>query len=307
MTTWNFINKPASSPLSCSMTSGKSGLWCDASLSCLRISTPQKPWSPTAELKTCWPPTTDSRSRHLPALGSTAPSTLDSHGHPLRPGARVTLATRVGLHPSSHHKFTQNPQFSFIPAAPVQKPCVRLPQISAFSGFFLYLETSGSVFVCLLALATFSVFSSYFPHQFLLPSFLFPHPCALTVNVEPGSTDATTLVPSFLLANVFTMDRTWKHRNWLTRSLRIVSWSLLGFLFCQREQKQNPLVRWKTRLSRHLLCVFFTFFAQSNGHLVSAKTVVFFMFVCLYLWLLTETPAFLFHRCLKDFFCLVSV
>ncbi|KAG7224170.1 hypothetical protein INR49_019905 [Caranx melampygus] len=39
--------------LSCNMTSGKSGPWCDVNLSCLRISTPQKPWSPTAELKTC--------------------------------------------------------------------------------------------------------------------------------------------------------------------------------------------------------------------------------------------------------------
>lgn len=87
----------ASSPLSCSMTSGKSGLWCDANLSCLRISTPQKPWSPTAELKTCWPLTMDSRSRHLPAYGSTAPSTLHSHGHLLCPGARVTLVTHVGL------------------------------------------------------------------------------------------------------------------------------------------------------------------------------------------------------------------
>lgn len=71
----NVIIKPfVSSPSdSCSMTSGKSGLWCDANLSCLRISTPQKPWSPTAELKRCWPPTMDSRSHDLPALGSTAP------------------------------------------------------------------------------------------------------------------------------------------------------------------------------------------------------------------------------------------
>lgn len=79
------------------MTRGKSGPWCDANLSCLRISTPQKPWSPTAELKTCWPPMMDSRSRLRSALGSTPiPSPFDSHGHPLRPGARITLATHVG-------------------------------------------------------------------------------------------------------------------------------------------------------------------------------------------------------------------
>lgn len=69
-------------PLSCSMTSGKSGLWCDANLSCLRISTPQKPWSPTAELKTCWPLTMDSRTLYLPASGSAAPSTIHRYGHP---------------------------------------------------------------------------------------------------------------------------------------------------------------------------------------------------------------------------------
>lgn len=91
------------------------------------------------------------------------------------------------LHPSSHHRFTQNPQFFFIPAAPAQKPCIRLPQISAFSGFFLYLERSGSVFVCLLALATFSVFSGYFPHQFLFPSFLLPPPPLLCAHCKCGT------------------------------------------------------------------------------------------------------------------------
>lgn len=119
----------------------------------------------------------------------------------LCPGARVTLATHVGLpnHPSSYLEFTQNPQFCFIPAASVQKPCVRLPQISAFSGFFsLFGEERECVCVsfsprdiqCVLHL---------FPLTFLSPSTHAP-PCALTVNVEPGSTDATTLVSSFLLA-----------------------------------------------------------------------------------------------------------
>ncbi len=48
------------------------------------------------------------------------------------------------------------------------------------------------MFVCRLALATLSVLSP------ILPSFLFPQtrPCALTVNVEPGSTDAGSFIPS---------------------------------------------------------------------------------------------------------------
>lgn len=102
-------------PLSCSMTSGKSGLWCDANLSCLRISTPQKPWSPTAELKTCWPLTMDSRTLYLPASGSAAPSTIHSYGHPFCPRVRVTLITHTG--PSIHisyHDFTLNPHLSVI-------------------------------------------------------------------------------------------------------------------------------------------------------------------------------------------------
>ncbi len=48
----------------------------------------------------------------------------------------------------------------------------------------------------------------------------------------------------------------------------------------------------------------FIFFAHSNGHLVSAKTVVFFMFVC-FMFLsvtLTGTPACLFFSLVKDFF-----
>lgn len=152
----------------------------------------------------------DSRSRHLPALCSTAPFTLDSHGHPLRPGARITLVTHIG--PSIPPPTISLPRIlssSFL-LPQCRSPAPSSPQISAFSGFFLYLERS--VFVCLLALATFIVFSDYLPPSVPL-TFLSPSipPCALTVNVEPGSTDATTLVPSFLLAN--TMDRTWKLRN----------------------------------------------------------------------------------------------
>lgn len=43
------------------------------------------------------------------------------------------------------------------------------------------------------------------------PSFFLPSPCALTVNVEPGSKDPTALVPSFLLAYMFTKD--WNMEN----------------------------------------------------------------------------------------------
>lgn len=215
MTMWNVIIRPNSlllSPLrsdSCRMTSGKSGLWCDANLSCLRISTPQKPWSPTAELMTCWPPTMDSRSRHLPALCSTAPFTLDSHGHPLRPGARITLATHVGLSipPSTFSlpRILSSPSFLLLPQCrrPVSSS-LRFLLSQVF--FFIWRGVCLCVFKPSLHSLwfIFSIGSSSLPVSFH-PS---PPPCALTVNVEPGSTDATTLVPSFLLAN--TMDWTWK-------------------------------------------------------------------------------------------------
>lgn len=125
-------------PLSCSMTSGKSGLWCDANLSCLRISTPQKPWSPTAELKTCWLLTMDSRTLYLPASGSVALSTIHRYGHPLCPSVRVTLMSHAG--PSirvSDHEFTHNPHLSFILEATSH-------HISAFSGVLLYFVSASS-------------------------------------------------------------------------------------------------------------------------------------------------------------------
>lgn len=173
------------------MSSGKSDPWCDANRSCLRISTPQKPWSPTAELKTCWPPTMDSRSHHLLALGSTNPPTLYSHGHLLCPGARVTLAIQAGLSIPSRQSPPPEYLVFLIPAAPAQKTCIHLPPISAFSGFFfffLYLKRSSSICVWLLDL--------YFLIIFLIcsPSILLSRHGALTVNVEPESTDSTTQV-----------------------------------------------------------------------------------------------------------------
>lgn len=62
------------------------------------------------------------------------------------------------------------------------------------------------MFVCLIAFTTFSVLSHYVLHQFFSPSFFPPSPGVLTVNVEPGTKDATALVPSFLLAYMFTQD-----------------------------------------------------------------------------------------------------
>lgn len=178
-------------PLSCSMTNGKSGLWCDANLSCLRISTPQKPWSPTAELKTCWPLTMDSRTLYLPASGSAAPSTIHSYGHPFCPRVRVTLITHTG--PSIHisyHEFTHNPHLSFIHEAP---PPTDFCFLRCFTWF------------CKCILTTFCVFSRFFPPHFFLS---LPSPHALTVSVESGSMDSSTLVLSFHLGIVFLSDWT---------------------------------------------------------------------------------------------------
>ena len=149
-TTRYVIIKCVPSPLSCSMTSGKSGLWCDANLSCLRISTPQKPWSPTAELKTCWPPTMDSRSRHLPALWSNCPFNPRQPWTSSLPRCR-SLHRRPKLGSPSLLLLWVYPESSVLlhSCCPSAEPCIHLPQISAFSGFTLYLEKSGSVFVCL--------------------------------------------------------------------------------------------------------------------------------------------------------------
>lgn len=178
-------------PLSYSMTSGKSGLWCDANLSCLRISTPQKPWSPTAELKTCWLLTMDSRTLYLPASGSAALSTIHRYGHPLCPSVRVTLMSHAG--PSirvSDHEFTHNPHFSFILEATSH-------HISAFSGVLLYFVSASSPrSVC-------SPISSHVTSS--LPSL---SPRVLAISVESGSTDSSTLVLTFFSGIVFLIDWT---------------------------------------------------------------------------------------------------
>lgn len=226
--------------LSCSMTSGKSGLWCDANLSCLRISTPQKPWSPTAELKTCWLLTMDSRTLYLPASGSAAPSTIHHYGHPFCPGVRGTLMSHAG--PSIHvsdHKFTRNPHMSFILGA-------TSPHISAFSGVLLYFVSASSPrSVCVLSC-----------HFFLtLPVTLCAH-CQCGIW-EHGLLNTGSFIPS------------WKCvLNWLDNvgydwhCLRLICWCLFGFLFCQREQNLTPIVQMKES-SCHSVVQFLFSFARS--------------------------------------------
>lgn len=208
----------SSSSDSCSVSSGKSGLWCDANLSCLRIFTPQKPWSPTVEPKTCWPPMMDSSSCDLLALSSTAPTyprqpqrpeqlALDSvRPRPPRPSAKITSATYDGLliPPSLPSLPPQSLVSLNIPAAAYPLLAlayqhstfstlglIHLPQISAFSGVF-NLERSWSVIVCLLALFTFSLLSVYFPHRYhhfprlLLKIALLPFPAFLSLSLSPS-------------------------------------------------------------------------------------------------------------------------
>lgn len=116
----------------------------------------------------------DSRSRHLPALCSTAPFTLDSHGHPLRPGARVTLVTHIG--PSIPPPTITLPRIlssSFL-LPQCRSPASSSPSDFCFLRFFsLFGEERVCVslcprhFHCVLRLSS--------PHRFLLPS---SPPCA---------------------------------------------------------------------------------------------------------------------------------
>lgn len=94
--------------------------------------------------------------------------------------------------------------------------------------------------------------------------------------------DTTALVHSFLLADVLTEDWTWLHRNWQIHCLRnrllVSAW--LSFLSKGTNTKPVGQMKDKTLLSS---VVFSLRFAQSNGHLVSAKTVVFMFVSCFYL------------------------
>lgn len=173
---------------SCSMTRGKSGPWCDANLSCLRISTPQKPWSPTAELKTCWPPMMDSRSRHLLALGSSPiPSPFDSHGHPLRPGARITLATHVG------HSIPL-PAVTFPQLLVVLHSCCPWPSSdSCFLRFFFF--KSESIVVLLAHSNIRCVLPLFFPSVLLTFLFFFHSHCKCG-TWEYGHHSTGSFIPS---------------------------------------------------------------------------------------------------------------
>lgn len=126
-----------------------------------------------------------------------------------------------------------------------------------------------------------------FLHQFLLPSFLLPPPTPLPcAHCKCGTSDGTTLVPSFLLVNMFTMDWTWKHRNWLTHCQRIVSRSLLfGFRFCQREQKTEPVGRMKDKTFLSSV-VWFLYFVLNLTDILSVPRPLCSLFVsCFHLWL----------------------
>lgn len=195
------------SPLSCSMTSGKSGRWCDASLSCLRISTPQKPWSPTAELKTCWLLTMDSRTLYLPASASAALSTIQPFWTSIfwPQVSVVPLMSRLGL-PSVFPTISFHPQSSF-----VLHSWSHLPSYFCFSQvFYFILWVHPRHFQCV--------------HPFLhtppLPSPSLNTPRVLAVSVESGSMDSSTLVLSFLLGIVFWIDWTMVGSDW--RCLRLI-------------------------------------------------------------------------------------
>lgn len=212
-------------PLSCSMTSGKSGLWCDANLSCLRISTPQKPWSPTAELKTCWPLTMDSRTLYLPASGSAAPSTIQLW---------------TSILPTCQSD-TDNPHWAFHPYF--------LPWVYPQSSFVLYSWSPPPPDFCFLRcftwfceciLTTFCVFSRFFPPHFFLSFLSLPvTPCThCQCGIwEHGLLNTGSFIPPWncVLKWLDSVGNDWLWRH--------ICWHLFGFLFCRWDQIQNPLLR----------------------------------------------------------------
>lgn len=213
------------SPLSCSTTSGKSDLWCDANLSCLRISTPQKPWSPTVELKTCWQLTMDSRTLYLPAPGSAAPSTFPRHGHPFCPGVGVTRMSHAG-HPSV---FPTMSLPTILICSSSLKPPLPIFLLSQVFSFILWAHPHHVPPVL------------PFPPMSLLPCPAFT-PCArCQCGIwEHGLFNTGSFIPSWNCV-----------LNWLDKvgkdwcCLRLTCRRLFGFLFCQREQILTPMLRWK--------------------------------------------------------------
>lgn len=246
-------------PLSCSMTSGKSGLWCDANLSCLRISTPQKPWSPTAELKTCWPLTMDSRTLYLPASGSAAPSTIHRHGHPFLPKCQSD---------------TDNPCWAFHPYF--------LPWVYPQSSFVLHswsLPPSDFCFLRCFTLfsecipTTFCVFSRFFPRHFFFSLPVAPCTRCQCGIWEHGLLNTGSFIPPWncVLNWLDSVGNGWLWRH--------ICWRLIGFLLCRREQIQNPLLRWKN--GPHLLFVVFFFLLNLMDSCQCQDCCVHcFMFVC---------------------------
>lgn len=284
-TTRYVIIKRVLFPLSCSMTSGKSGLWCDANLSCLRISTPQKPWSPTAELKTCWPPMMDSRSRHLPALWSNCPFNPRQPWTSSLPRCRSYTGDPCwALHPSSYYEFTQNPQFSFIPAAQVQNPVSTSLRFLLSQVLFFIWRGAGVCLCVFKPLATFSLFPPppSVPLTFLSPSTPLCAHCKCGTS-EYGHRNAGSFIPSCKRVhnglNIGT--------DWLTVTCLFVS---AWFSFLSKGTKSEPVGQMKkTRLSRHLLfvCFLFFFFCSILTDILSVPTPL--CSLCL------------FHVCICDF------
>lgn len=177
-------------------------------------------------------------------------------------------------HPSSHHQFTQNPQFSSIPAALVQKPCIFPPQISAFSGFCLYLEKSGSVFVVSFQPLP-HLRSDYSPPSitFLCPAL----PLWVAVNVEPGSTDATTLVPSFHSHNGLDVE-TQELTDSLSKDRLLVS---AWFSFPSKGTKTDPVGQMKDNTFPS--SVFFSFLLNLTDILSVPRRLCSLFVSCFYL------------------------
>ena len=187
-------------------------------------------------------------------FGPTAPSTLDSHGHLLCPGAGVyTGDPSWALHPSSYYEFTQNPQFSFIPAAPVQNP-VSTSLRFLLSQVLLFIWRRAGVCLCVFRpLATFNLSPPLsVPLTFLSPSTPLCAHCKCGTS-EYGHRDAGSFIPSCKHVhnglNIGT--------DWLTVTRLLVS---AWFSFLSKGTKSEPVGQMKkTRLSRHPLCVCFIF------------------------------------------------
>lgn len=176
MMTWSVIIKPnLSRPLSVAAwpaeraAYGATQIWVASGyLHHKSLGVPPQSWRHVDHPRWTLGPATCRLLVQLPLLPSTAMDILfaqvpDLHWRP--------MSGSPSLLPPSVYPESSVLLHSCCPSAEALYPP---PSDFCFLRFFLYLERSGSVFVCLLALATFNVFSCYFPHRFLFPSFLPP-------------------------------------------------------------------------------------------------------------------------------------